>query len=321
MAQPLQAAPARPRRVPVLRWLGTLVSGGLLVWLVAREWASILAAVKQLEWYYLLAVVLLTCLSRVNVWLRWHVLLRSGGVAIPAGQSLRLVLAGLFASNFLPTTIGGDVVRLAGAVRLKFSAAVCAASLVVDRLVGMAGMATVLPIGLARFFALPLPVLPASRLPSAGLAAGGTGSLLTRLAHKARQALASVWQAVRLWISHPRGLLLAYLATWGHMLCVFATVWLLFRHLGNPVPFWMVAGLWSMSYFFTLLPISINGLGLQELSLTFLYVNYGGAALENAAVVALLMRVLQVLVSLPGALFVPGLIDPGAAQAAVEEKA
>ncbi len=310
MGSPDQAASKLPRKVPLLRWLGTLLSGGLLAWLMAREWTSILAAVKQLEWYYLLAVFLLTCLSRVNVWLRWHILLRSGGVPIPAGQSLRLVLAGLFASNFLPTTIGGDVVRFAGAVRLKYSAAVCAASLVVDRLVGMAGMATVLPVGLVRFFSLPLPSLPQSRAPGAGLAAFSLGGLPKRLLDKTKKALASIWDAVRLWVGHPRGLLLAYLATWGHMLCIFATVWLLFNHLGDSISFWMVAGLWSMSYFFTLLPVSINGLGLQELSLTFLYVNYGGAALENAAVVALLMRVLQILVSLPGALFVPGLIQP-----------
>ncbi len=63
-------------------------------------------------------------------------------------QSLRITFAGLFASNFLPTTIGGDVVRLAGAIQYELDAATSTASLVVDRLVGMAGMAMMVPFSL-----------------------------------------------------------------------------------------------------------------------------------------------------------------------------
>ncbi len=67
---------------------------------------------------------------------------------IPFRQSLRITFAGLFASNFLPTTIGGDVVRLAGAIQYRLDAATSTASLVVDRLVGMAGMAMMVPFSL-----------------------------------------------------------------------------------------------------------------------------------------------------------------------------
>ncbi len=73
--------------------------------------------------------------------MRWHVLMSSAGTGITIRQSMRLTFAMLFASNFLPTTIGGDVVRLAGAIRLGFDQAISVASLVVDRLIGMAGMA------------------------------------------------------------------------------------------------------------------------------------------------------------------------------------
>jgi len=50
----------------------------------------------------------------------------------------------------LPTTIGGDVLRLAGAVRLGLSTSLAAASLVVDRLVGMTGMVLMVPFFPAR---------------------------------------------------------------------------------------------------------------------------------------------------------------------------
>jgi len=195
-------------------------------------------------------------------------------------------------------------------VRLKFDPAICAASLVMDRLVGMAGMATVLPIGLVRFFSLPLPSLPGDAQPDVEVGSLSLAGILQWGMNKMRKLMASAWQAVRLWVSRPRSLFLAYLSTWGHMLSTFTIVWLLMQSMGEPISFWMVAGLWSMSYFFTLLPISVNGLGLQELSLTFLFTNYGGVSLHSVVVMALLMRVLQILASLPGAIFVPALLQP-----------
>jgi len=40
--------------------------------------------------------------------LRWWILLRSQKVTISYLQALQLIFAGAFASNFLPSTIGGD---------------------------------------------------------------------------------------------------------------------------------------------------------------------------------------------------------------------
>lgn len=297
------------KSLPFLRVLGTTISLGLVVYLVAREWASVVAAVAEIPWYVFLAVMLLMFASRLSVATRWYVLLRSGGSDIRFVDALRLVFAGLFASNFLPTTVGGDVVRFGGTLRFKIEPALGAASLVMDRLVGMAGMATVLPIGLVRFFSMPLPALPENGLPDLKLDAVSGPAALAWLGRKLRSFWESGWRAMRLWLTHPMGLLWAYLCTWGHMLSLFVIVWWLLMVMGQPISFWMVAGLWSMSYFFTLLPISVNGLGLQELSLAFLFTNYGGVSLHSVVVMAVVVRVLQILASLPGALFVPGLLQ------------
>jgi hypothetical protein len=269
---------------------------------------------------------LLTLASRFSTVGRWHTLLRSAEVPIRPRQSIELTFAGLFAANFLPTTVGGDLVRFAGAARLGLDGVATAASLVADRLVGMAGMATVLPLGLFQLARLPLPgaggqgmvgqgqALP---LPEWGMLAGAAtgGGALRRAIGWARNRLGRLWaslrHALRLWITHPRALATAYLFTWGHMACVFLSVGLLFERMGESVPLWLVAGCWSMSYFPTLLPISINGLGVQELTLTFFFVNYSGVSLPAALAMATLMRLLPALASLPGALFVPGLLAGG----------
>lgn len=297
----------KPRKVPWLRWAGTLLALGLLIYLLANEgWEGLAEALERLSWGSLLIAFLLTLLSRFSTVGRWHTLLRSAEVPITLRQSTRLVFAGLFAANFLPTTVGGDVIRFVGLLRLKLDAVAGAASLVMDRLVGMAGMATVLPIGLVSFFSQPLP---------ANFNLFGAGAVvLPGWVQWIKRKVLGLWQslkhAMRLWLSRPKDLFRAYLYTWGHMLATFLSVWYLLGQMGDGLSPWLIAGLWSMAYFITLLPVSINGLGVQEVALTFFFVNYGGVSTQNALVIAVLMRVLPVLASLPGVLFVGSLLQP-----------
>ena len=69
--------------------------------------------------------------------------------------------------------------------------------------------------------------------------------------------------------------------------------------------FWSIGGLWSIVYFVTLLPLSINGLGIQEVTLTFFFTNFGEISLESGLTLALLIRTLMMLASLPGIAFLP----------------
>jgi uncharacterized membrane protein YbhN (UPF0104 family) len=306
-----ELTPSPNRKNLLLRLLGTLIAAALLVIWLIQNGAEVVESFAKVGWEGFLLALLLTLVSRFATVGRWHSLLRSADVPVTPRQSIQLTFAGLFAANFLPTTVGGDLVRFAGAVKQGLDATVVAASLIADRLVGMAGMATVLPLSLYQIARTPLPVPGASSW--IGLIGGvaappawqrGSGWVKTKLG----QLWSSLLRALRLWLSRPGGLLLAYLFTWGHMLAVFTSVFVLFQRMGEPIPFWLVGACWVMSYFPTLLPVSINGLGVQELTLTFFYVNYGGVSLPAALTMASLMRVMQALASLPGAAFVPGLL-------------
>jgi hypothetical protein len=67
--------------------------------------------------------------------------------------------------------------------------------------------------------------------------------------------------------------------------------------------------LWSLNYFVTtFLPVSINGLGLQELTITSLYVQFGGVSMEAGLALAVLWRLVTILASLPGAIFLPEIL-------------
>jgi hypothetical protein len=66
--------------------------------------------------------------------------------------------------------------------------------------------------------------------------------------------------------------------------------------------------MYTLTYFVTLIPISINGLGVQELSMTFLLIQLGGLTSSESATIALLTRLLFLLTSLPGAFFLPSIL-------------
>jgi hypothetical protein len=75
-----------------------------------------------------------------------------------------------------------------------------------------------------------------------------------------------------------------------------------------------VAGLQSLVYIFTLIPISISGWGLQELSISYAFTTLGHVDPANSLVLALLLRILYILASLPGALLLSDVL-PGMAKA------
>jgi len=281
-------------RQTLLRLIGTLLGVGLLIALLAQEgWAEVQAALSQIPVSAFLLALGLTLLSRVFVVGRWHVLLHSGGVPIPLRYSAGLTFTGLFAANFLPTTVGGDVLRMAGAMQMGYDRAVCFASIAADRLVGMAGMAMVLPFGL----------VPLGRTLTAAQAVA-----IPALWERGKSFIRRTLDALALWLHKPAALAAAFGFTWGHMLCTFLSLSVLLRAMGDQVPFYLVAGLWSVAYFITLVPVSINGYGVQELSLTWLFSNVAGVSLTDALVLAVLIRVLLVAASLPGAFYMPSVM-------------
>jgi glycosyltransferase 2 family protein len=279
-------------RQRILQLAGTLLAIFLL-FLLLREggWEGMVSAMRQIEAIDLFWVLILFIISRfATVW-RWHVLLRSGGVNIQFWDTASLTFTGLFASNFLPTTIGGDVVRLGGIMRMGYDRAICIASIAADRLVGMLGMFTASPLGVAYTW----PILTAS---SSSLA---YAVFLQRPVHFLKRILSTF----SIWLKKPGSLLLSLAFTWVHMLCVFGSIYLFVDDLGTPVSFWMIAGLWSLTYFITLIPISINGYGLQELSFTFLFSNVAGVTPAMSLTISVLIRAYLMISSLPGAVFLP----------------
>ena len=300
-----------PSRGRLLRWAGTLLSSALFVWLIARQdWARTWDRLAQSPVWILPLVFALYFLGQVLNSLRWANLLRAQELKVPFVEVLKMVLTGAFASNFLPTTIGGDTVRVISLLRFNASWGVSVASVVMDRFLNVLAMFTILPFSFlvfgdpAEFFQKIRglqPVGPA--LAGIGLANGLGGKWTAKFS----RWIGRIRQIMAAWVQHPRVLLGSFALSWASSFVIFIAIWILARGLGMPVSLYQVMGVMALSYSINLLPISINGYGVREIALTTLYVHVG-ATLEQASTLAVVTRFILLLEALPGALWLPSAV-------------
>ena len=282
-------------RQTIIRALGSILALALLIILLEEEGdGKLFSALRRVSIGYFLAAVVSLTISRLFSTARWHILLKSAGVEISFLRSVMLTFTGNFSSNFLPTTIGGDVVRLAGAMQLGYDRAIFLASLVADRLIGLAGMSIALPLGL-------IPVLSLGNGASQSIA-------ISALIQKGIDFAKRTIESFSIWLKKPLALTSSLLATFGNMAFIYLAVYFLLLGIDHHVSYWLVAGLYTLTYFVTLVPISINGLGVQELTMTFLLIQLGGLSSSESATIALLTRALFIITSLPGAFFLPSIL-------------
>jgi len=295
------------RKLGYIRILGVIVTSALFIYLVDQQgWFEIWEAIQQVQWSYLILAFAALMLSRFAVVARWYMLLVVTDVEITWFDAFRFTFAGLFASNFLPTTIGGDIVRFGGAARQEYDSAVMGAAIVVDRIVGMAGMLLVFLVGGGLYLRDWISIDAPFTFSAAGVFL--KNKRLTKLWHKGYAGILRIFQSFRYWTKHPRAILLSFCMTSLHMVFLFTALYFLVLGIGDNLSFWFIGTLWSLVYFVTLLPISINGYGLQEVTLTFVLTNIGALSFQHSIAIALLIRTLFIAASLPGASFLPNLI-------------
>ena len=96
-----------------LRTYGILVFSVLLLYLVLRKVGldELLATLKSANPYWVLISWALEPLLLLASVIKWQILLRSQKLEVSFPRLFGLYMVGRFFNNFLPTTVGGDVVR------------------------------------------------------------------------------------------------------------------------------------------------------------------------------------------------------------------
>ena len=287
---------SQKRRRGWWRWLGSALALTALAWWASRQdWEALVSAVQQVSLGVVLGAWALYALGLVvNAW-RWYVLLTGVGVRVPWPRAVKLTFAGSFASNFLPSTIGGDALRITGILG-DAAAHEALASVIVDRALNVLAMYSFLPLTLLTYGGM-FPSLTAERRNMAAALGFGKGWSAVR-----RHVL-RFWEAFTLWMGAPRVLLAGVGIAWLSLIPPFTATWIVARGLGIPVAWYQVAGTTVISYTLSLLPVSVNGYGVREATLTGLY-GLLGATPAQALALALLTRLLMWGSTLMGGLWV-----------------
>ena len=119
-------------------WLRTLASLLMLAILVPRiDVADVFPRWDRAVVLWLGAALLTTAAAVLTAALRWRAVLAGLDLHRPLRSLLQHYLAGLFVGNFLPSTIGGDVLRVRRLAVETKAGADAFASVVLERLTGM----------------------------------------------------------------------------------------------------------------------------------------------------------------------------------------
>jgi uncharacterized protein (TIRG00374 family) len=305
------------------RWLSLplriLVSGGLLVYLIwqsnpAKIWQSWRQAHLELIALALVLQFLGVALSAA----KWWVLLRARGERQPFLWLLGAYLAGQFANNFLPTTVGGDALRIAQLGRRIGSYSQASASVFVERLTGFLALSLIANLALVAGYlgaaGRTLASAPGLRLimvvftlaAVAAMAATFAASQIERLIGPhlptpARRPMRKVAQALADYAPQGRWLTLVLA-----MSLLFQALWVVIhaicgRALDIEAPLLLYAVMSTATDILGLAPIFLNNLGAREFVFT-LYLAQAGVAQETALALAFTIFAVRLAVSVLGGL-------------------
>ena len=118
------------------------VSLGLLGYLIYLADPKQILNVLDQVWYengiiYLSVAFTLFLLSLLVLSFRWQILVKGYGLKISTWLLFKYYLIGLFFNNFLPTGIGGDVLRIYNLIQSSGNRTVSFASVMTERLLGI----------------------------------------------------------------------------------------------------------------------------------------------------------------------------------------
>ncbi len=291
-----------------------------LLWLlfsrvnVARLWS--IAKTASAPWLGgALALYLVMILT--SAW-RWGLLLRAQGLVFPFRKLASSFLVATFFNNFLPSNIGGDVIRIADTAPAAGSKTLATTVVVIDRGIGLLGLVLMAAIGST--------IGP--RLGEAGGAAGAGVLWLGFVVATAIATVALLFPALFTRLLHPLRLLHAEwederLARLTLALARFreapaalggcfagavvvqtllVTFYLAIAHsMHIPIGFAELAVIVPVTFIVQMVPLSMNGFGVREATFGFYFTRLG-LPLESALLVSFMGAALIMLFSLSGGL-------------------
>lgn len=294
------AVPPRKWRSFALRISGSALALSLLFFLLPRK--QLIQALSGFSTgIWLAGVSVYLCLHLIGV-AKWRILINAAGAGFSFAQAARCYYYGLFGNTFLPSVVGGDILRAGLAMKMSSAKSAVLMGSILDRTVDSIGLAMVAGIGA---LLVPLALDQNSRSIFWGFAAliviAGTvmvAFLLVlparRFAFHMRRKMVKLRQAVRSLLKRPGKVFIALIAAMVLQTSqVVLNVWLGRLALIQNATFLMWLFVWPLAKLAALAPLTQGGIGLREAAQGVLFVPFG-VSIEKAVAAGLIFQTIVI---------------------------
>jgi len=298
------------------------------IWWVSRgqRWQKLRDIFAGMNPWLFAAALAIFVISQIILAMRWWLLLRTQDIRIHFGAAVRLHFLGLFYNNFMPSSVGGDLVRawyVTHHTPKKFAGAL---SVFVDRVVGLLGTLMI-----AMFFywlflrgknaltpadtqdGSPGGFMKSARVVLAVVAVCLVVLLLLCSLRRFRKLVLKLWvlfnervirrfkDAVTLYCRNPLAILAAFGLTVFLQIATITGFYLVGLNIGIEASIKYYYVFFTLTWVLGAIPVSIGGVVVVEVLLASLFVKFAGVGAEAASALALCQRAVWMLASLPGA--------------------
>jgi len=294
-----------------------------------QRWSNLANIFLQMNLWIFVVPLGIFALCQVIVGLRWWLLLRSQSIFIEFWAAVRLHFLGLFYNNFMPSSVGGDLIRAWYVTKHTDKRFEAALSVFVDRAIGLLSTliiatffyllflrghgSVITPSDQGGFFKsitehkwilLGLIVVVASVF--GVLSSHRRGREILRKAwsyicvHGARM-IKKLTNAITIYCSKPLTILAVFGLTVFVQIIVITSFWFLGLNLGIDASLKYYYVFFTLTWVCGALPVSIGGAVVVEVLLASLFIKFAGVGEEAASALALCQRAVWMLTSLPGA--------------------
>ncbi len=264
----------------------------LALLLVALPFRELIDALRRMPpWAWPLALTTYLALHMIGI-VKWRLVTNAAGAGLPFRAAARAYYAGLFGNTFLPSIVGGDVVRAGVALRAARSKSGLLLGSLIDRVGDIVSLGAVAGIGAVL---LPRALDPRSRVVFISLGATVVATVVValivltrfpvrRLSFKVRRKLVHVRRAIRAMARRP-GAIIAGIGM-GMLLQTLLVVlnYVLGLTIGIDIPLYVWLFVWPLAKISGLAPVTQGGIGVREAAQVVLFAPFGVAGALALAV-------------------------------------
>ncbi|MHC4158424.1 MAG: lysylphosphatidylglycerol synthase transmembrane domain-containing protein [Planctomycetota bacterium] len=269
--------------------------------------------------------------GQLTLSLRWLLLIRTQSIHIKFWPAVRLVFLGLFYNNFMPSSVGGDLIRAWYVTKhtdKKFEAVL---SVFVDRVVGLTSTLIIAAFFYVLFLRGKGCVIGPGESKSGGafefivqrkaifiglivvVGAAFCGLLLHRQGRVLLKKICLSFEehglrlikkfrdAIVIYCKRPLAILAAFGLTVLLQMMTITAFWFLGADMGIEASAKYYYVFFTLTWVLGAVPVSIGGAVVVEATLAYLFIHFAGVGEELAAALALCQRAVWMLASLPGA--------------------